>query len=68
METWIAIGICLLGLCVTSFLMIKAYNEVCPQNTIPNLSKTNVFLKIIFGFTEPKELFITHSRSFSVGK
>lgn len=65
--SWLAIGLSLLGLTLVSFLIMFVYQKVCPQNTLPYLTKTDVFLKICFGFTEPERLFITHPRSFTVG-
>ena len=66
-PSWIGVGLSLLGLTLVSFLIIKVYEKVCPENTIPNLNKVNVFLKICCGVTEPESLYITHPRSFSVG-
>ncbi len=67
-ASWIGVGISLTGLTLVSFLTMVIYKNVCPHNTIPNLTKTDVFFKIVFGFTEPEKLEISHSRSFTVGK
>ncbi len=66
-PSWAGIGISLIGLTLASFLIMKVYRNACPENTIPGLEKTTVFLKICCGLTEPEGLNITLPRSFSVG-
>ena len=67
-PSWIGVGISLIALTITSLIIMTVYKSVCPENTIPNLKKFDITLKIFCGLTEPEKLNITHRRSFTVGK
>ena len=53
--SWMAIIISLVGLTIANLIMIKQYENICPSQTIPNLSKSHVILRILFGITQPDE-------------